>query len=48
MIHELVNIESYTLPSFIAECDKEGLRIPPRAEMLSLQQLAYSKFTTPA
>jgi len=48
MIHELLNIELTTLPSFIAECDKEGLRIPPRAEMMALQNLAYSKFTVPA
>ena len=48
MIHELLNIEQYTLPSFIAECDKEGLRIPPRAEMMALQELAYSRFTVPA
>ena len=48
MIHELLNIEKITLPSFIAECDKEGIRIPPRAEMMALQDLAHSRFTEPA
>ena len=45
MIQELVTVDKYTLPGFITACEKEHVRIPPRAQLLSLQSLAYSKFT---